>query len=107
MGYFVMDELERDIMPNERNRERQKHRAPWICKEDLREAHGISYSGKRSCRSVLQQNWPHVHFDPDMTEDDEAWNPNERESFKDLNRRIDNFLVWVSWNQLFQNSKSI
>ena len=42
-----------------------------------------------------------------MTEDDEAWNPNERESFKDLNSRIDNFLVWVSWNGLLENNKSI
>ena len=56
-AYFVMDELERDIMPEERNRDRQKYRVPWICKEDLREAHGISYSGKRSCRSVLEVNF--------------------------------------------------
>ena len=39
-----------------------------------------------------------------MTEDDEAWNPNERESFKDLNKRIDNFLLWVSWNQLLHDT---
>jgi hypothetical protein len=35
-----------------------------------------------------------------MTEEDEAWKPDQRETLNDLSQRIDNFLVWLAWNQL-------
>lgn len=49
-AYFVMDELERDEDTS------NPTPTPWICKEDLREAHGIHYSDKRSHRTFLEVN---------------------------------------------------
>ena len=78
-------------------------RIPWIiCKEELREAYGIHYSDKRSSKSYLKQIWPHVHFHPQMTEEDEAWKPDRRETLDALGSRIDNFLRWLSWHHLVQ-----
>ena len=37
-----------------------------------------------------------------MTEEDEMWKPDQRETFINLHIRIDNFLLWTSWNQLLQ-----
>jgi broad specificity phosphatase PhoE len=36
-----------------------------------------------------------VHFDPDMTERDERWKPDKRETWDDVGRRIDHFLAWL------------
>eukprot|EP00551_Chaetoceros_affinis_P004960 CAMPEP_0203671546 /NCGR_PEP_ID=MMETSP0090-20130426/7297_1 /ASSEMBLY_ACC=CAM_ASM_001088 /TAXON_ID=426623 /ORGANISM="Chaetoceros affinis, Strain CCMP159" /LENGTH=238 /DNA_ID=CAMNT_0050536631 /DNA_START=127 /DNA_END=840 /DNA_ORIENTATION=+ len=90
-AYFIMNELQgnHSSLP-----------PPWVCKEELREAFGIHYSDKRSCKSTLQETWPHVQFDPNMKEEDEDWKPDERETFMNLHQRIDNFLLWTSWNQL-------
>lgn len=38
-----------------------------------------------------------------MTEEDEAWKPDIRETIHDLNKRIDGFLMWLSWNQLLHS----
>ncbi len=35
-----------------------------------------------------------------MTEEDEAWRPDERETFHDLSKRVNNFLFWLSFNHL-------
>ena len=56
-AYFVVDELLNS--GNEINQGNptdlfQQSVLPWICKEDLREAFGIHYSDKRSCKSTLQ-----------------------------------------------------
>lgn len=40
-----------------------------------------------------------------MTEHDEAWNPDKRESFGDLYKRINNFLHWLSWNELMRSKR--
>ena len=35
-----------------------------------------------------------------MTEEDEQWKPNQRETLLDVSKRVHNFLLWLSWNQL-------
>ena len=37
-----------------------------------------------------------------MTEEDRDWKPDQRETFMNLHKRIDNFLIWTSWNQLLK-----
>lgn len=32
-----------------------------------------------------------------MTESDEKWKPDRRESFQDVYNRIDSFLLWLTW----------
>ena len=59
-AYFVMEEIERGINNQNTNTNTTNteykidNNIPWICKEDLREAYGIHYSDKRSCRSFLE-----------------------------------------------------
>ena len=58
-AYFVMEEMERGINNHNHNNHNNTEykidtNIPWICKEDLREAYGIHYSDKRSCRSFLE-----------------------------------------------------
>eukprot|EP00553_Chaetoceros_curvisetus_P001226 CAMPEP_0204619500 /NCGR_PEP_ID=MMETSP0717-20131115/5859_1 /ASSEMBLY_ACC=CAM_ASM_000666 /TAXON_ID=230516 /ORGANISM="Chaetoceros curvisetus" /LENGTH=174 /DNA_ID=CAMNT_0051633515 /DNA_START=32 /DNA_END=553 /DNA_ORIENTATION=+ len=75
------------------------YKGKWNAREDLREAYGVHYPDRRSSRSRLVAQWPHVHFN-DMTEEDEAWRPDKRESLSEVRHRIDRFLVWLSWNQV-------
>jgi broad specificity phosphatase PhoE len=42
-----------------------------------------------------QKHWPGVHFDRRMTEQDEQWKPDQRETWDDILRRIDLFLDWL------------
>ncbi len=37
-----------------------------------------------------------------MTEEDEDWKPDQRETFINLHQRIDNFLLWLSWSRIVQ-----
>jgi broad specificity phosphatase PhoE len=68
----------------------------WQGREELREAFGIYQSDKRRTKSELERTWHNVHFD--MTEEDECWKPNRRESLHDIEERIDYFLFWLSKN---------
>lgn len=36
-----------------------------------------------------------VHFDPQMTENDDRWRPDWRENWEDISRRIELFLAWL------------
>lgn len=36
-----------------------------------------------------------VSFDPQMSESDEWWRPNKRESWDDIHRRVRSFLNWL------------
>ncbi len=81
------------------------YRGQWTAREDLREAFGIHYSDRRSQRSQLEEQWRHVNFN-DMTEQDEAWRSDKRESLSEVQHRIDRFLVWLSWNQVHHYVKS-
>lgn len=73
-------------------------RGTWIVREELREAYGIHYSDKRSKKSVLQLEWPHVDFRQITSEEDDAWKTNSRETLGDVTARVDDFLRWLSWN---------
>ena len=74
----------------------------WIVKEELREAHGIHFSDKRSPRSQLELAWPNVDFQF-ISEQDEDWRCDQRETVHDVNRRIDAFLHWLTWSELVQS----
>jgi broad specificity phosphatase PhoE len=45
--------------------------------------------------SQTQKHWPGIHFDRRMTEEDEQWKPDRRETWDDILRRIDRFLDWL------------
>jgi broad specificity phosphatase PhoE len=45
--------------------------------------------------SQPQKHWPGVHFDRRMTEEDEQWKADQRETWDDILRRIDHFLDWL------------
>lgn len=69
----------------------------WYVREELREAFGIYQSDRRRTKSELESIWHNVHFD--ITEEDECWRSNHRETLYDLDERIDYFLFWLSKNQ--------
>ena len=71
----------------------------WIAREELREAFGITYSNMRNTQSHLKAQRAHVNFQ-DTTEEDEWWKPDRRETWQNLQQRVDRFLHWASWNQL-------
>jgi broad specificity phosphatase PhoE len=45
--------------------------------------------------SRLQKYWPHVQFDPSMSENDIYWSPDHRESWDALGGRVKSFLEWL------------
>jgi broad specificity phosphatase PhoE len=75
----------------------------WIVREELREAHGVHFSDKRSRRSELEHSWSHADFRC-ITEQDQDWKSDQRETVQDVNKRIDSFLEWLSWNELVQSN---
>ena len=68
---------------------------PIICIEAVREAYGMHYPDKRRDKRLLQQHWPTVQFDPTMTNVDELWSDEHRESCNDVCKRIEQFLQWL------------
>lgn len=36
-----------------------------------------------------------IHFDPHMTEHDERWKPDQRETWDDITHRVEMFLAWI------------
>lgn len=52
----------------------------------------------RTCSSLthLKATFPNVQFHPEMTEHDNAWSPNRRETYIDVRRRVHNFFNWLS-----------
>ena len=69
----------------------------WEVREELREAFRIHYTDKRSTRSQLEARWQNVNFG-DLSEEDEAWKSDERETIENVECRIDYFLKWLLWN---------
>lgn len=65
---------------------------PFLCMEEVREAYGKHYPDKRRPKSFLQNHWPMVRFESEMTEQDELWSEHHRESYKNILARIDQFL---------------
>jgi broad specificity phosphatase PhoE len=63
------------------------------CHENLREACGIHKCDARRTKSELQQCWDgRVQFSPTMSERDELWSSERRETIADVQRRIQDFL---------------
>ncbi|CAO2650114.1 Nn.00g014060.m01.CDS01 [Neocucurbitaria sp. VM-36] len=50
-----------------------------LIKELLREALGVHTCDRRSPKSIIAQNFPHVIFEPDFAEEDELWEADYRE----------------------------
>lgn len=68
---------------------------PLHCKQEVREAFGMLYPDKRRPKSQLQRQWPQVYFEDSMTENDDAWSTDHRESWSDIQTRVDAFLQWL------------
>lgn len=65
-----------------------------ISVEVIREAYGIHYTDKRRNKSVLQKRFPTVQFD--MTETDERWKKDRRETARDIVFRVQDFVErWI------------
>mmetsp|Transcript_37775 Transcript_37775/g.55653 ORF Transcript_37775/g.55653 Transcript_37775/m.55653 type:complete len:295 (+) Transcript_37775:45-929(+) len=67
-----------------------------FCHDGLREAYGIHTADRRRTRSELKEKWPMVHFDQNMTEKDEAWRSDKRETVDDVSRRAVAFFQWLA-----------
>jgi len=67
----------------------------FACMDLVREAYGMSYPDRRRQKSLLVARWPTIHFDPSITEEDEAWKLVERESIHDVVNRVNQFLEWI------------
>ncbi|KAL7542528.1 hypothetical protein ACHAXR_011894 [Thalassiosira sp. AJA248-18] len=66
------------------------------CHGDVREAYGMHYPDKRSPLSQLKSQFPNVtYYHPSLTEHDDDWQPDTRETREDVSRRIHNFLCWL------------
>lgn len=72
---------------------------PIFCLEQVREAYGIHYPDKRRDKRLLQKHWPLIQFDPSMTDSDEQWKENSRETLDDVIARVDEFLQWLAKRQ--------
>jgi len=70
--------------------------APTVCVEDVREAFGVHYPDRRRRKSVLERHWRGVQFDAEMTELDELWRPDRRETWDDIRARVRKFLDVLS-----------
>jgi broad specificity phosphatase PhoE len=68
---------------------------PMVSVEAVREAYGTNYPDKRRCKSVLQQHFFMIQFDPAMTEDDTCWLPETRETWDHVRERVHEFLAWI------------
>jgi broad specificity phosphatase PhoE len=74
----------------------KEHLEPtFACMDLVREAYGMSYPDRRRPKSLLVSSWPNIHFDPSMSERDEAWQLVERESVQDVVSRVNGFLEWL------------
>ena len=64
---------------------------PMIACENAREfPMGQQYSNKRSQKSILMKDFPHVNFDDLQTEEDTLWDPDNYESLYNLSKRVGN-----------------
>eukprot|EP00581_Thalassiosira_minuscula_P018977 CAMPEP_0183722982 /NCGR_PEP_ID=MMETSP0737-20130205/14755_1 /TAXON_ID=385413 /ORGANISM="Thalassiosira miniscula, Strain CCMP1093" /LENGTH=336 /DNA_ID=CAMNT_0025953231 /DNA_START=55 /DNA_END=1065 /DNA_ORIENTATION=- len=66
------------------------------CHGDVREAYGMHYPDKRSPLSQLKANFPNVAYHPSLMEHDTDWQPNTRETRKDVSQRIQTFFAWLA-----------
>jgi Histidine phosphatase superfamily (branch 1) len=73
------------------------NRTTFMCHESLREACGIHRCDARRTKSELQRCWDfcRVQFSPTMSERDELWSPEHRETIADVQGRVENFLSFL------------
>eukprot|EP00521_Asterionellopsis_glacialis_P001391 CAMPEP_0195257728 /NCGR_PEP_ID=MMETSP0706-20130129/6981_1 /TAXON_ID=33640 /ORGANISM="Asterionellopsis glacialis, Strain CCMP134" /LENGTH=191 /DNA_ID=CAMNT_0040310971 /DNA_START=137 /DNA_END=709 /DNA_ORIENTATION=- len=64
--------------------------------DQLREVYGMHYPDKRRNKSLLKSQWPKLEWDPEMTENDEDWKMNERETLNDITKRTAQVLEWIA-----------
>lgn len=69
--------------------------ARTIVVESLREACGMHQPDRRRSRAVLQQHWPLLDFDDDMPNEDVLWQPHQRETWQQVDQRVQSFLQWI------------
>lgn len=74
----------------------QTEEPTYICSELCREAFGMHYPDKRRQKSILQKYWPIFQFQHDMTEHDDAWRPDRRETINDVRRRASDLLDLIA-----------
>ncbi|KAG7359946.1 histidine phosphatase superfamily protein [Nitzschia inconspicua] len=83
------------FLPGEKYTTNQKE-PTFVSTELCREAYGMHYPDRRRDLSILQQHWPAVQWDPSMTELDEAWQIDVRETIPELLQRIAQFWDFIS-----------
>mmetsp|Transcript_18115 Transcript_18115/g.41567 ORF Transcript_18115/g.41567 Transcript_18115/m.41567 type:complete len:235 (-) Transcript_18115:210-914(-) len=83
------------FFPGDRYTLEQLNEPSFFCTDLCREAFGMHYPDKRRHRSLLMIHWPRLEMDPMMTEMDEAWKIDTRETLDDVGRRIFLFLKLI------------
>jgi broad specificity phosphatase PhoE len=77
---------------------------PPLVIEDLREDYGEHTCDKRRSRSYIHKRFPEVGIESSLTEDDELWKPDWRETHRQHNVRTDRFLQWL-FNEDWESPK--
>jgi broad specificity phosphatase PhoE len=67
------------------------------CEESVREACGVHYPDKRRNRSLLENHWTMIQFEPSMTEEDELWGKTHRENWIHLQHRVQDFIEGLAY----------
>ena len=68
----------------------------FLCTDLVREAYGKHFPDKRRTKPILSAHWPSLKFDPQMTNHDELWHPQQRETISHMAHRIRTFLDMIS-----------
>ncbi|KAI1081436.1 phosphoglycerate mutase-like protein [Whalleya microplaca] len=63
-----------------------------IVKEGLRERFGVHTCDRRSTRSWISTNYPEYDIEPSLTENDDLWKPDVRESESEVSTRVKTLL---------------
>lgn len=69
---------------------------PIIALETIKEyPQGLQYCNKRSNINILKKNFPRVDFSNIQTDEDTLWDPENKESIEQLNKRIEDLKVFL------------
>ena len=72
------------------------HNIQMIACEEAREfPMGLQYANKRSNKSLLRKEFPHVNFINLKTDEDKLWNSERLETLEELNARTENFYDYI------------
>lgn len=64
-----------------------------VVKEALREVHGVHTCDKRGSRDRIQSRFPDFEIEPGLSEQDELWKPNHRETLEERVPVMHHFLT--------------